>query len=138
MCKGYKEYINQDVVFKKGSSMEVTFTSANIKEHNIVDQDDVFQDIFNGFTDRGKMIVQLYFFDRLTPVDIARQLYCSDQYVYQIIKQCKIYLQAMIGKKPKQKGKKNVIKKKAAKRKSNSGKDSKRCSPAKKQTRLSA
>lgn len=99
ICKGYLKYINQDIAKRKGSSFEISFTSANIKEHFLQEQV-----IFQTFSDRGKLIIQLYFFDKLSPHDIADQLYCSEQYVYQVIRQCTSFLYMIIGgKKAKKK-----------------------------------
>lgn len=94
LCKGYLKYVNQDIPLRKGNAFELSFTAASVEESFIHEQV-----VFSGFSDRGKLIVQLYFFDRLSPADIADQLYCSEQYVYQIIRQCKKFLQAFIGKK---------------------------------------
>lgn len=96
ICKAYRDYINQDIPRRKGSSLEISFTSANVKDHLLQKQIE-----FSGFSERGKTIIELYFFDRLSVLDIADQLYCSEQYVYQTIKKCKSYLQAFIGKKAK-------------------------------------
>jgi DNA-directed RNA polymerase specialized sigma subunit len=96
ICQGYLQYINQDISLKKGQSFEIPFTSANIKEEYLQEQI-----VFQGFSDRGKLIIQLYFFDKATPSEIASQLYCSEQYVYKVISQCKKFLKSFIGKKVK-------------------------------------
>lgn len=101
ICKGYLQYINQDISKRKGSSFEISFSTANIKEEHLQDQV-----VFQPFSDRGKLIIQLFFFDKLSPAIIAEQLYCSEQFVYQVIRQCKAFLITMIGKKKKGKGKK--------------------------------
>jgi predicted DNA-binding protein YlxM (UPF0122 family) len=102
LCKGYEKYVNQDMILNKGNSWEITFTSANVQEKFLRQQD-----IFSDLTDKGRMIIQLYFFDRISTAEIAEQLYCSEQYVYNIIKRCRIYLSIIISKKPAKKGKKS-------------------------------
>lgn len=103
-CKGYKDYINQDIPRRKGDSLEMSFTSANIRENFLQDQF-----MFTGFSDRAKLIVQLFFFDRLSPAEIANDLYCSEQYVYQIVRQCKDCLHAFLYCEKQQKKRKSSI-----------------------------
>jgi DNA-directed RNA polymerase specialized sigma subunit len=103
-CKGYKDYINQDALRRKGDSLEMSFTSANIRE-NILQE----QLVFTGFSDRAKLIVQLFFFDRRSPSEIADDLYCSEQYVYQVVRQCKDCLHSFLYREKRQKKRKTDI-----------------------------
>lgn len=100
ICKGYLRYINQDIAKRKGSSFEIPFSTARIREEHLQDQV-----VFQPFSDRGKLIIQLFFFDKLSPVVIAEQLYCSDQFVYKVIRQCKALLMTMVGHHQKKKQK---------------------------------
>lgn len=98
ICKGYKDYINQDLIKSKGGSFEVSFTSANIRENFLQEQF-----VFQGFSDRARLIAKLFFFDRLSPTVIAEDLYCSEQYVYQVVRQCKDCLNAFLFQKKSKK-----------------------------------
>ena len=78
LCKGYEEYANN---------------------FQLIDADMV-NVAFSKNVDLRDAIIQLYFFDNIRPVSkIREQLACSEQYVYQIIRECKLMLLSNIKKK---------------------------------------
>jgi hypothetical protein len=81
LCKGYEEYINQDTL---KNNKEILFADINIRlDHLIVKNDQYIR-----LNKKGE-IIKFFFFYRLPIKIIANQLYCSEQYVYKIIKEAK-------------------------------------------------
>jgi len=103
LCPGYEDYANQDSVLKKGSQFEITFTDAKINEKTLSDRMPVAFSSVNKST--WSQIVELYFFDRLEPKVISDMLNCSRQWVYFVIRECRILLLERERKRPGRKKK---------------------------------
>lgn len=76
LCRGYEEYVNQDYINRK----EVLFTEINLQIENALINNNYMQ------LDRKKQIIKFFFFYKMPIKKIAEQLYCSEQYVYKIIR----------------------------------------------------
>lgn len=83
LCWGYKKYINQDK--QDYIKYEVLFSDINMNLERIDSP------LVNYYLNINKKIeiIKLFFFCRMDIDEIARQLQCSKQYVYNQIKLCK-------------------------------------------------
>ena len=85
ICNGYRYYIHQDIIRKKGTQFESPFSDIEIRNISYEELEEMYE---SGKTKR-ELIIQMFFFDGEKVPAIADQLYCSVQYVYGVIKECK-------------------------------------------------
>ncbi len=87
ICETFEKIVNQDNTFSKGKQFEIPFTEAKVDVQNLSGDD---PSAFNGEDiDKWAMIVQLFFFDRIAPREIADTLHCTPQRVYEVIRDCR-------------------------------------------------
>ena len=96
-CSGHESYINQDIFFEKGSQFEIPFTEAKINEQKLSSEDCTAFDVIH--KDNWFEIMRLFFFERLTPKEIARKVDCSQQRVYVVVRECRKILLHRVKKK---------------------------------------
>ena len=100
ICEGYKEYIHQDEIRKKGMQFEVVMSETNIEENMI--SNEILDYMYKTNKSKKELIVQMFFFDDIKDIQIIKeQLFCSEQYIYSIIRKCKNKLMDKIMKKGK-------------------------------------
>jgi hypothetical protein len=87
ICKGYIEYINQDLSTNKGTQFEIPFSAIGFEVQMV--SDDIKNNIFNNSNKSLKeLIIQMFFFDKEKPKYIKDKLDCNISYVYEIIREC--------------------------------------------------
>jgi len=90
LCRGYLHYVNQDTIREKGNQFEIPISYA--LDSMLVDVEEK-NNMYNTAKTKKELIIQMYFFDGKTNVkEIAKKLYCSEQYVYTEIRKCKSIL----------------------------------------------
>jgi len=82
ICKGAERHINQDFISRK----EKTFSEMKINIKSIIASNKVFVD---KKINKKEHIINLFFFRKKDPKEIAKYLDCSVQYVYRQIKEAK-------------------------------------------------
>jgi hypothetical protein len=98
ICLGYYNYITQDSKSKRGKQFE--FNISNSLDSINVSAEEL-KTIYESGKTRRQLIIQMFFFDNESVNSISEQLYCTKQYIHQVIKECKKMLLSKTIKKSK-------------------------------------
>lgn len=96
LCIGYQSYVTQDAKRKKGTQIEMPISHA-LEALHITTED--IEEMYNSGKTIKQHIVQMFFFDGEDIKTISKELACTEQYVYAVIRHCKKLLLAEAKKK---------------------------------------
>lgn len=87
LCQGYFHYVQQDIIRDKGSQLEIPISQI-IESINVSEEEK--ETMYKSGKSKRELIIQMFFFDNQKNIkEIASKLYCSEQYVYSEIRNCK-------------------------------------------------
>jgi len=87
LCLGYFHYVQQDIIRDKGTQFEIPISQV-IESINVTEEDR--EEMYQSGKSKRELIIQMFFFDDQKNIkEIAKKLYCSEQYVYAEIRNCK-------------------------------------------------